>query len=69
MTATGKNALCCRCRCRSLANTFSFRRLPTAGQFKGTGGPEDDIKIQSENRGGDQEVPDLQDLKRRGVAH
>ncbi|CAG8289720.1 unnamed protein product [Penicillium salamii] len=43
-------------------------RLPTAGQFNGTGGPEDDIKLESNNRGGDQEVPNLQDLKRRGVA-
>ncbi|OQE24071.1 hypothetical protein PENFLA_c010G06634 [Penicillium flavigenum] len=44
-------------------------RLPKAGQFRGTGGPEDDVKIQAENRGGDQEVPDLQGLKRHGVAH
>jgi hypothetical protein len=43
-------------------------RLPKAGQFKGTGGPEDDVKIQAESRGGDQEVPDLQGLKRHGVA-
>jgi hypothetical protein len=35
--------------------------LPKAGQFKGAGGPEDDVKIQAENRGGDQEVPDTQD--------
>ncbi|CAG7938001.1 unnamed protein product [Penicillium nalgiovense] len=43
-------------------------RLPKAGQFKGTGGPEEDVKIQAENRGGDQEIPDLQGLKRHGVA-
>ncbi|OQD59945.1 hypothetical protein PENPOL_c039G02606 [Penicillium polonicum] len=42
-------------------------RLPKAGQFKGTGGPENDVKVQAENRGGDQEVPNLQDLKRHGV--
>ncbi|KAJ5864010.1 uncharacterized protein N7529_005926 [Penicillium soppii] len=49
-------------------NRDDRNRLPNAGQFNGTGGPEDDIKIQSKNRSGDQEVPDLQTLKRRGVA-
>jgi hypothetical protein len=68
MTATGKNLRYHPHYYRSLTNFFLFRRLPNAGQFKGSGGPEDDIKIQSENRGGDQEVPVLQDLKRRGVA-
>lgn len=49
--------------------TFSLfhHRLPKAGQFKGTGGPEDDVKVQAENQGGDQDAPDLQDLKRHGV--
>lgn len=39
--------------------TFISNSLPTAGQFNGTGGPEDDIKIQARNHGGDQEVPNL----------
>ncbi|OQE21038.1 hypothetical protein PENSTE_c012G01597 [Penicillium steckii] len=43
-------------------------RLPNADQFKGKGGPEDNVKMESEQRPGDQEVPNLQDLKRRGVA-
>ncbi|KAJ5278947.1 hypothetical protein N7478_004319 [Penicillium angulare] len=42
-------------------------RLPTAGQFNGTGGPEDNVKIDSENRPGDQDALNLQDMKRRGV--
>jgi hypothetical protein len=68
MTATGKNSPSLpHCSC-STTDLFCSFRLPNAGQFNGTGGPEDDIKIQSQNRGGDQEVPDLQDLKRRGVA-
>ncbi|KAJ5179512.1 hypothetical protein N7492_002722 [Penicillium capsulatum] len=44
-------------------------RLPEAKHFTGVGGPEDSIKQESENRGGDQDVPNLQDLKRRDVAH
>lgn len=47
---------------------LSVTRLPQAKHFQGTGGPEDDIKIAFEQRGGDQEVPTLQDLKRRGLA-
>ncbi|CAI7628249.1 hypothetical protein N7509_003242 [Penicillium cosmopolitanum] len=43
-------------------------RLPQAKDFQGKGGPEDSVKIESERRPGDQEVPNLQDLKRRGVA-
>ncbi|KAJ6133148.1 hypothetical protein N7471_008363 [Penicillium samsonianum] len=35
--------------------------------FKGTGSPEDDVKSQAENRDGDQEIPNLRDLKRHGV--
>ncbi|KAJ6036517.1 hypothetical protein N7540_000796 [Penicillium herquei] len=44
-------------------------RLPTAGQFKGTGGPEDNVKIDSENRPGDQDALNLQDMKKRGIAN
>lgn len=44
-------------------------RLPNAGQFKGTGGPEDSVKIDSENRPGDQDALNLQDMKKRGIAH
>ncbi|KAJ6119454.1 hypothetical protein N7523_003734 [Penicillium sp. IBT 18751x] len=44
-------------------------RLPSAKHFQGEGGPEDDTKIAFEQRGGDQEVPTLQDLKRRGLAN
>jgi len=47
---------------------FCLHSLPNADQFKGKGGPEDNVKIESEQRPGDQEVPNLQDLKRRGVA-
>lgn len=43
-------------------------RLPQAKHFQGRGGPEDNVKIESEQRPGDQEVPNLQDLNRRGVA-
>jgi hypothetical protein len=41
-----------------------FNDIPCHNMFKGAGGPEDDVKIQAENRGGDQEVPDTQGLKR-----
>lgn len=43
-------------------------RLPTAEQFKGEGGPETDIKVQSEARPGDQDTLNLQDMKKRGIA-
>lgn len=46
-----------------------LNRLSEAKHFNGVGGPEDSIKKESENRGGDQEVPNLQDFKRRGVAN
>lgn len=47
---------------------YYLSRLPQAKDFQGKGGPEDSVKIESERRPGDQEVPNLQDLKRRGVA-
>ncbi|KAJ5929166.1 hypothetical protein N7454_007014 [Penicillium verhagenii] len=43
-------------------------RLPQAGQFNGSGGPEDNVKIDSENRPGDQDALNLQDMKQRGIA-
>lgn len=43
-------------------------RLPKAEHFKGAGGPEDDIKINSEQRPGDQDTLNLQDMKKRGIA-
>lgn len=52
---------------RSETNYY-LSRLPQAKDFQGKGGPEDSVKIESERRPGDQEVPNLQDLKRRGVA-
>ncbi|KAJ5246111.1 hypothetical protein N7468_001094 [Penicillium chermesinum] len=44
-------------------------RLPQASHFNGPGGPEDKVKIESENRAGDQDTLTLQDMKRRGVAN
>ncbi|KAJ5678872.1 hypothetical protein N7462_007116 [Penicillium macrosclerotiorum] len=43
-------------------------RLPTAKHFQGPGGPEDNIKADSENRTGDQNTLSLQDMKHRGIA-
>ncbi|KAJ5085855.1 hypothetical protein N7532_010626 [Penicillium argentinense] len=43
-------------------------RLPKGEHFKGKGGPEDSLKAESDIRPGDQDVPNLQDFKRRGVA-
>ncbi|KAJ5157227.1 uncharacterized protein N7482_008327 [Penicillium canariense] len=43
-------------------------RLPKAEHFQGPGGPEDKIKIDSENRPGDPDTLNLQDMKRRGIA-
>ncbi|KAJ5636595.1 uncharacterized protein N7484_009908 [Penicillium longicatenatum] len=43
-------------------------RLPKAEHFKGPGGPEDNIKIDSENRPGDQDTLNLQGMKQRGIA-
>ncbi|KAJ6102140.1 hypothetical protein N7486_004567 [Penicillium sp. IBT 16267x] len=43
-------------------------RLPNAGHFNGPGGPEDKIKIESENRPGDDDTLTLQDMKRKGLA-
>ncbi|KAJ5625878.1 hypothetical protein N7510_002187 [Penicillium lagena] len=43
-------------------------RLPQASQFQGAGGPEDNVKIESERRPGDQDTLNLQDMKRRGLA-
>ncbi|KAJ5774330.1 hypothetical protein N7457_009226 [Penicillium paradoxum] len=42
-------------------------RLARAGQYTGAGGPEDDIKIEAQNRSGDQDVPDLQNMMRHGI--
>lgn len=42
-------------------------RLPRAAHFQGTGGPEDNVRIESENRGGDQDTLDIQDMKRHGI--
>lgn len=42
-------------------------RLPEAKHFTGPGGPEDKLKMESENRSGDQDAPTLQDFKRRGI--
>lgn len=66
MTVAGKIIL--TLRCRSSAYHDSYDRLPTAAQFQGKGGPEDKVNIESENRPGDQDTLNLQDLKRRGVA-
>ncbi|KAJ6005501.1 hypothetical protein N7451_003445 [Penicillium sp. IBT 35674x] len=43
-------------------------RLPKAEHFKGPGGPEDKIKIDSEQRPGDQDTLNLQEMKQRGIA-
>ncbi|OGE58397.1 hypothetical protein PENARI_c001G07731 [Penicillium arizonense] len=43
-------------------------RLPKAEHFQGDDGPETGVKQYSENRPGDQEALDPQDLKRRGLA-
>lgn len=43
-------------------------RLPKAEHFKGPGGPEDNIKIDSEQRPGDQDTLNLQGMKQRGIA-
>ncbi|KAF3394579.1 hypothetical protein F1880_005138 [Penicillium rolfsii] len=43
-------------------------RLATAAQYQGPGGPEDKIKLESENRPGDQDTIDVQTMKRRGIA-
>ncbi|KAJ5586949.1 uncharacterized protein N7459_002714 [Penicillium hispanicum] len=42
-------------------------RLPNAEHFTGPGGPEDSVKIESENRPGDQDALNIQDMKRRGI--
>ncbi|KAJ6079140.1 hypothetical protein N7467_008893 [Penicillium canescens] len=43
-------------------------RLPKAEHFQGADGPEYGVKQYSENRPGDQDALNLQDLKRRGLA-
>lgn len=43
-------------------------RLAPAGEYQGKGGPEDKVKLQSENRPGDQDTLNLQDMKREGIA-
>lgn len=43
-------------------------RLAPAGEYQGEGGPEDKVKLQSENRPGDQDTLNLQDMKREGIA-
>ncbi|KAJ5084639.1 hypothetical protein NUU61_009218 [Penicillium alfredii] len=43
-------------------------RLPEAKDFQGPGGPEDNVKVESENRPGDQDTLNLQDMKNRGIA-
>lgn len=52
----------------ALLRSISSYRLPTAGQFQGQGGPETDIKIQAENRPGDQDTLNLQEMKKKGLA-
>ncbi|KAJ5748808.1 uncharacterized protein N7511_010504 [Penicillium nucicola] len=44
-------------------------RLPKAEHFLGAGGPETSVKEDSESRPGDQDTLNLQDMKRRGIAH
>jgi hypothetical protein len=46
----------------------SLSRLPKAEQFQGAGGPETGVKQYSENRPGDQDALDPQEMKRRGLA-
>ena len=43
-------------------------RLAPAGEYEGTGGPEDKVKVESERRPGDQDTLNLQDLKNKGLA-
>ena len=44
-------------------------RLPEAKDFQGPGGPEDKVKIESENRPGDDDTLNLQEMKRKGLAN
>lgn len=50
------------------ANTLVCDRLAPAAEYKGTGGPEDKVKIESERHGGDQEALSYQDMKHEGIA-
>ncbi|KEY77157.1 hypothetical protein BA78_7591 [Aspergillus fumigatus] len=43
-------------------------RISKAGQFQGSGGPEDKVKIESQRRPGDDDVLNLQEMKREGLA-
>lgn len=66
MTATGR-AEKIFVRSFALLIFFSPSRLPRAEHFQGTGGPEDNVRIESANRGGDQDTLDIQDMKRHGL--
>ncbi|KAH1555548.1 hypothetical protein KXX57_003227 [Aspergillus fumigatus] len=43
-------------------------RISKAGQFQGSGGPEDKVKIESQRRPVDDDVLNLQEMKREGLA-
>jgi hypothetical protein len=68
MTATGKIYHIILCLFFHKANV-PYDRLPKAEHFQGTGGPESSVKEDSESRPGDQDALNLQDMKRRGIAH
>lgn len=68
MTVEGKYYYTHRIQIHDQHTNDGVSRLPQAQHFQGEGGPEDKIKMESEQRPGDEEVPNLQDLKRHGVA-